>query len=102
MIEDIQYRSDSAEEGVEIPLERIDPEILLALLADFVSREWSELSGADFTLEQKIEQVLQQLESGQARILFDLTSGSWNIVPTQHGLYSCKKQLHAEARRREE
>ncbi|MCE1225345.1 MAG: YheU family protein [Geobacteraceae bacterium] len=86
MAENEQYRSDEAEEGVEIPLERIDPEILQALLADFVSREWSELSDAGFTLEEKIEQVLQQLKAGQARILFDLTSGSWNIVPTQHGL----------------
>ncbi|MDK9719161.1 MAG: YheU family protein [Trichlorobacter sp.] len=85
-MEDEQYRHDTAEEGIEIPLERIDPAILQALLADFVSREWSELSDAGFTLEEKIEQVLQQLRSGQARILFDLTSSSWNIVPTQHGL----------------
>lgn len=83
MMKDEQYQPDAPEEGVEIPLERIAPEILQALLADFVSREWSELSDAGFTLEQKIEQVLQQLKSGQARILFDLTSGSWNIVPTQ-------------------
>lgn len=85
-MEDEQYQHDAAEEGVEIPLERLDPAILQALLADFVSREWSELSDGDFTLEEKIEQVLQQLKAGQARILFDLTSGSWNIVPTQHGL----------------
>lgn len=83
MMKDEQYQPDAPEEGVEIPLERIAPEILQALLADFVSREWSELSDAGFTLEQKIEQVLQQLKSGQARILFDLTSGSWNIVPVQ-------------------
>ena len=83
MVEDELYQQDTAEDGVEIPLERIDPEILQALLADFVSREWSELSDAGFTLEEKIEQVLQQLKSGQARILFDLTSGSWNIVPTK-------------------
>ena len=81
MVEDELYQQDTAEDGVEIPLERIDPEILQALLADFVSREWSELSDAGFTLEEKIEQVLQQLKAGQARILFDLTSGSWNIVP---------------------
>ena len=86
MMEDEQYQSDAPEEGVEIPLDRIDPEILQALLADFVSREWSELSDAGFTQEEKIEQVLQQLKSGQARILFDLTSSSWNIVSTQHGL----------------
>ena len=86
MVEDELYQQDTAEDGVEIPLERIDPEILQALLADFVSREWSELSDAGFTLEEKIEQVLQQLKAGQARILFDLTSSSWNIVSTQHGL----------------
>lgn len=81
-MDDDNYQHDTAEEGVEIPLERIDPEILHALLADFVSREWSALSDSGFTLEDKIEQVLQQLKSGKARILFDLTTNSWNIAST--------------------
>lgn len=85
-MEDEEYQHDAAEEGVEIPLERLDPDILQALLADFVSREWSELNDACFTLEEKIEQVMRQLKNGQARILFDLTSKSWNILPTQHRL----------------
>jgi uncharacterized protein YheU (UPF0270 family) len=85
-MKDEPYQHDTAEEGVDIPLERLDPEILQALLAEFVSREWSELNDACFTLEEKIEQVMRQLKNGQARILFDLTSNSWNIVPTQHRL----------------
>lgn len=86
MLEEEPYQDDATEQGVEIPLERLDPEILRALLADFVSREWSSLADDGFTLEDKIEQVQQQLKTGKARILFDLGSGSWNIVPTQHSL----------------
>lgn len=70
-----------AEEGVAIPLERIDPEILHRLVVAFVSREWSELADSGHSLDDKVEQVLQQLRNKQAGVMFDLTSETWNIVP---------------------
>ena len=78
-------RYHEEEEGVEIPLDRITPEILQALLSDFVSREWSELSDAGFTHEDKVEQVHQQLKEGKAKILFDLSSNTWNIISEDCG-----------------
>jgi len=70
-----------AEEGVEVPLERIDPDTLRSMVAAFVSREWSELADDGHSLDGKVEQVLQQLRNKQARVVFDLTSETWNIVP---------------------
>lgn len=69
------------EEGVEVPLERIDPLTLRRMITAFVSREWSELSDAGHSLDGKVDQVLQQLHHKQARVVFDLTSETWNIVP---------------------
>lgn len=69
------------EEGVEIPYERINPETLHNMLSDYVSREWSELADAGFSLEDKIRQVTTQLQDGRARVLFDLKTSTWNIVP---------------------
>lgn len=69
-----------AEEGVEVPLERIAPDTLRNLVAAFVSREWSELSDRGHSLDGKIEQVLCQLRAKQAKVVFDLTSETWNIV----------------------
>jgi uncharacterized protein YheU (UPF0270 family) len=68
------------EEGVEVPVERIPPDTLYNMLADYVSREWSELTDAGFTHEDKIEQVQQQLKVGKARVLFDFKTSTWNIV----------------------
>jgi hypothetical protein len=69
------------EEGVEVPLERIDPETLRRMVAAFVSREWTELADGGHSLDDKIEQVLQQLRDNRARVVFDLTSETWNIIP---------------------
>ena len=73
----------TAEEGVEVPYERINPETLYNMLSDYVSREWSELSDAGYSHQDKIEQVLQQLREGRAKVLFDLTSNSWNITSVE-------------------
>jgi uncharacterized protein len=69
------------EEGVEVPLERIDPQTLRRMVAAFVSREWSELADGGHSLDDKVEQVLQQLRHRQAKVVFDLTSETWNIIP---------------------
>jgi len=70
-----------SEEGVEVPLERIEPDTLRSMVAAFVSREWSEPADDGHSLDDKVEQVLQQLRSKQARVVFDLTSETWNIIP---------------------
>lgn len=70
----------NTEEGVDVPYEQINPETLHSMLSDYVSREWSELTDAGFTHEDKIEQVLQQLQEYRAKVLFDLRSNTWNIV----------------------
>lgn len=74
-------QDDHAEDGVIVPLERINSETLRKMVEEFVTREWSELADADYTFEDKIEQVLQQLQDGKANVVFDLTSETCNIVP---------------------
>jgi uncharacterized protein YheU (UPF0270 family) len=41
----------------------------------------SDLSDADCTFEEKIEQVIQQLKENRIKVVFDLTSETCNIVP---------------------
>jgi len=69
------------EDGIEIPLERINPLTLRTMVEEFVTREWSELSDEDYTLDDKIEQVLRQLKGHKAKVVFDLTTETCNIVP---------------------
>jgi len=68
------------EQGVEIPYGQLDPETLRNLIREFVSRDGADWGDAGGTLNDKVEQVLRQLRSGQVRVVFDLRSQSANIV----------------------
>jgi uncharacterized protein YheU (UPF0270 family) len=72
---------DHREEGVDVPLDRIDPAALRNLIAEFVTREWEELGDCRSTLEERVGQVQRQLQERKAKVVFDLRSNSCNIVP---------------------
>jgi uncharacterized protein len=82
-----ERQADCHEEGVEVPLERINPETLRNLITEFVTREWEELGDASCTLEDKINQVHLQLLEKKAKVVFDLASQNCNIV-------SCEGKRH--------
>jgi uncharacterized protein YheU (UPF0270 family) len=68
------------EEGLEIPVERIDPDTLQKMIEEFVTREWSDPADSGYTMEEKVAQVLRQLRARSARVMYDVTSETWNIV----------------------
>jgi len=68
------------EEGVEVPFEKINPDTLKNLISEFVSREWEEVGDSTATLEDKVSQVMLQLKTKKARVVFDLRSETCNIV----------------------
>jgi uncharacterized protein YheU (UPF0270 family) len=65
------------EEGIEIPLDRINPDTLRNMLAEFVTREWADEA---CSLEERIEQVMRQLRESKAKVMFDFRTETWNIV----------------------
>lgn len=73
-------QNDQQEDGVEIPIDRIDPETLRNLISEFVTREWADSGNVSYCLDDKIGQVLKQLQEKKAKVVFDLKSGSANIV----------------------
>ena len=82
-----KVESEYSEEGVDVPYEQITSSTLRVLIEEFVSREWSELSDSNHTLVEKVEQVLQQLRDKKAKIVYDLTSESCNIVRNEGRLH---------------
>ena len=65
------------EEGIEIPLDRINPDTLRNMLSEFVTREWA---GEESSLETKIDQVMRLLRAHKAKVMYDFSTETWNIV----------------------
>ena len=74
---------DQHEEGLEIPFERISPEALRKMIEEFVTREWADPADSGYTLEEKVGQVLRQLKAHTARVVYDVTTETWNIVASK-------------------
>ncbi len=72
-----------SEEAIDIPLARINPDTLRNMIEEFVTREWSELVDSEYTLDEKVGQVMQQLKDDRAKIVYDSMSETWNIIPSR-------------------
>jgi hypothetical protein len=75
-----QEKTDYHEDGVEVPHEQIPPDTLQRMIQEFVTRDGSDWADAGCTLEDKVEQVLQQLRNREIKVVFDLTSQTANLV----------------------
>jgi uncharacterized protein YheU (UPF0270 family) len=54
-----------------VPHPHLSPEALRGVVAAFVLREGTDYGERDVPFEAKVQQVLWQLERGEAKILFD-------------------------------
>jgi uncharacterized protein len=71
------------ERGLELSADQLSPEALQGLVEEFVSREGTDYGHADRSLESKVAAVHRQLETGEARIVFDLESETASIVTSR-------------------
>jgi uncharacterized protein len=67
-------------EPIEIPHTLLSPDALRGLVESFVLREGTDYGAREFTHEQKVAQVISQLENGDARIVFDPESESVTLL----------------------
>lgn len=72
--------AEEREAGVELAPGDLSPDALRGLVEEFVTRSGTDYGAVEVGVETKIAQVLRQLESGDARIVFDPESGTANIV----------------------
>ena len=70
-------------DGVAIDWHELSEEALRGLAEAFVNREGTDYGAQERSFESKVENVLGQLRSGEAKVLFDPETESINIVPTQ-------------------
>ena len=70
----------SNEEYTEIPPDQLNPEILQAIIEEFINREGTDYGAEELSLEQKVEQVKARLQAGTAVIAFDPVSESCTLL----------------------
>jgi uncharacterized protein YheU (UPF0270 family) len=67
-------------EPVVVPHGELERDVLRAVIESFVLREGTDYGEQEFSLDQKVGNVMRQLERGEARILFDPDTESVAIV----------------------
>jgi uncharacterized protein len=68
---------------VVVAPEELAAETLRRVVESFVLREGTEYGERDVALEDKVAEVLRQLDRGEAEIVFDPASESIDIVATR-------------------
>jgi uncharacterized protein YheU (UPF0270 family) len=68
---------------VEVPYTRLTPEALRSLVEEFVTRDTTDYGRCEKGLEEKMADVMHQLESGEAAIMFDPQAQTAHIVPVR-------------------
>ena len=58
-------------EPVEVPYTALSPEALRGVIEAFVLREGTDYGEREYSLEHKCDEVLAQLQRGEARIFYD-------------------------------
>ncbi len=69
--------------GVELAPGDLSPETLRRLVEEFVTRDGTDYGTVERSVEEKIAQVLGQLRSGEARLVFDPETETANIAPAR-------------------
>jgi uncharacterized protein YheU (UPF0270 family) len=72
-------------EPVVVPYTELSSDALQGVIDNYVLREGTDYGDHTFSHEQKVAQVLRQLERGEARIMFDPLDASVTIVAVRPG-----------------
>ena len=65
--------------AVKIPYDQLSPDALEGVVDEFVTRDGTDYGESEVPLETKINQVMDQLRTGEAVIVFDAESETCNI-----------------------
>lgn len=70
---------------IEIPPQRLEQDILQAVIEEFITREGTDYGHQEFTLAQKVAQVMRQLERREVLLVFDPDSESCTLIHRDAG-----------------
>ena len=65
---------------IEIPVDRLDPELLDAIIEEFILREGTDYGIQEVALDAKLAQVRRQIDRGKVVVVFDPELESCNLL----------------------
>ncbi|MDG2047463.1 MAG: YheU family protein [Halioglobus sp.] len=65
---------------VLVPFQRLEAEVLQALLEDYATRDGTDYGERERTTEEKVDRLQCQLGTGELHILYDADSEQWDLV----------------------
>ncbi len=68
---------------MKIPYQKLAEETLRAVIEEFISREGTEYGDQEHTLEQKVQQVKDQLQRGDIVLSYDPESQSCHLQTSE-------------------
>ncbi len=64
-----------------VPANFLSPAALSGLIEEFVTRDGTDYGATETSMEERVAQVRQQIETGEALILFDSATETTTIIP---------------------
>jgi len=75
---------DPANDSITIPYEELSADALRGVVESFVLREGTDYGTREFSLEEKVSHVMDQLKRCEAHVVFDPEEHSVSIVITEN------------------
>jgi hypothetical protein len=75
--------------ALKIPYDQLSIEALHGVIEEFVTRDGTNYGEVEVSLDTKISQVLGQLKSGKAVIVFDQATETCNILRSSDPILRC-------------
>ena len=69
---------------VEVPPQRVEQNLLHALLEEYASRDGTDYGESERSLEAKVTDLRTQLRAGLLCLVYDTVSEEWDLVPRDH------------------
>jgi uncharacterized protein YheU (UPF0270 family) len=70
-------------EAIEVPADALSPGALRGLIEAFVLREGTDYGEREFSLDEKVAQIEQQLVRREVRVMYDPVSETATLVSSQ-------------------
>tara|TARA_B100000686_G_C15788182_1_gene478359 strand:- start:66 stop:329 length:264 start_codon:yes stop_codon:yes gene_type:complete len=79
-----------------VPKERLSVEIVRQIILEYVSREGTDYGHGDWTMDEKVAQVMLQLERGEVVITYDDITETCNLLLRDEALREIKRREEEE------